>query len=498
MHATSLTTLRATLCRLLPALIVFALLLFAAPFVALMFFASPSMDDFARATLAPPNATGFTCPSSLNSISVAWAQYAHLAAGKVTSGGSGRWLTSLLQTSVMSTFGLSTPYGWLLLLVVLTNIVALAYFFKLFFRVPPTRAAVAASVLYAAWLASYLNPGDNIFYLTGALEYQFPISIMLILAALLCRSRHTWLDYVLLAASATAIPAQHEIAGFFLLVCLLAGAVIAVVLKQKLRPWLLASGFAFLSLAAIMLSPAMISKFAFGEGGGLPGTYFSHLYPHVTRAVQHGVDWVLNPVVLLAVLCTPLLLWPSEHMDNGYRPPGWLALLGLGAICVLLGEYAGVEMVSFFTVFPPRVVGFYQFLFLVLLTCVIVVGVPELSTLRPSVSARLGLFLLFAISLLVSQNFRQAQWDLRGPARSWHEGNVARLMQVGEVLQFDPLPQKPVLFLESGLSKNTACWVNQCMAAYLGANLVSLRGPKENHWDGGNPCDPDSPTKTTN
>jgi hypothetical protein len=389
----------------------------------------------------------------------------------------------------MSKFGLSTSYGWLLLLVMLTNVVALAYFFKSFLGVSRTRALLAGAVFYVAWLASFSSPGDSIYWLTGAMEYQLSISNMLIIVSLLCKSRHTIVSYIVLAVLAIAIPAQHEIAGVFLFVCLLGGVVAARVLKLELHQWLLCLGLAALSVSAIMFSPAMTLKMA--THGHFTQGYVTQILPHAKRAVHYGIDWVLKPAVLLSAFCIPLLLATHENSESEYRPPRWLALAGIGAMCVLLGEFANAEMGSWSGELPPRAVGWFQFVFWFLLVCVVLIGVPEISKIRFSTGSRIGILTLLALSLLGSENFRQAEKDLRGPARFWHRSSVARLSQKGSVLQFDPLPPKPRMFKESGLSKSTGCWVNQCAAVYLGANVVSLKGPKENHWDGGNPCDID-------
>jgi len=455
-------------------LIPLVLVAFAVPFVALMFCAAPVGDDFPKAAVAPPNADGYRCPGHVSSFAVAWAQYANIDNGRMIQGGtgSGRWLSSLLETIVMSKSGLSTSYGWLLLLVMLTNVAALSYFFRSVLRVPRTRALLAASVLYAVWLASLNDLTENVFWLTGALEYQLSISAMLALAGLFCKSRHTVTSYVLLAVLAIAIPAQHEIAGSFLVACLLAGIVAALVLKLPIRPWLLSFGLAALSFAAIMLSPAMISKL---------GRHSTLLYAF---AVKGCIHWVLNPPFLLAAICIPLLLWTSEDTGSEYQPPRWLAVVGIGAICVLLVEYAGLGMV----IHRARIDGWFQFVFLVLLVSVILVGVPEASKIRISTGTRIAIFLLFGVSLLSSGNFHQAERDVRGPARSWHRSSIARLAERGRSLQCDPLPPKPILFRESGLSKNPGCWVNQCLAAYLGADSVALKGPSENNWGGDTPC----------
>jgi len=459
------------------------LLVFAAPFIALMFLASPSSDDFAKAILAPPNSVGVTCVRQPQVFSAAWAQYTN-------AGGSGRWLTALLQNIAMNTFGLSSSYGWLLLLVMLTNVAALSYFFSNLLRVPHTRALLVAGIFYAVWLASFPNPGQNIFWLTGAMEYQLSLTTMLILAGLLCKPSDTIRRYLVLAVLAAAVPAQHEIAGTFLVVCLFAGVIAARVLKLQLRQWLLCFSLAVLSFAVILLSPAMAFKFAVGHGHSTVG-YITHILPYAKRTVGHVIHWVLNPPVLLGAFCVPLLLWPDESLENEYRPPRLIALVGTGALCVLLGQLANAEMVTFSSSFPSRVVGWFQFVFLLLLICVVLIGVPEISKLGLSTGFRIGVFALFAASLLTSENFRLAGRDLLGPARSWHSSNMIRLTQKGSVLLFDPLPPKPDEFEETGLSKNSGCWVNQCMAVYLGADIVSLKGPKENHWDGGNPCDLD-------
>jgi hypothetical protein len=459
-------------------LIPFALLIFFAPFVGLMFCASLSSDDFAKATLATP---GYVCARQVSFFSAAWPEYTN---------GSGRWLANLVESAAMTKFNLTASYGWLLLLVMVTNIVALSYFLRNLFQVPRINALFAAGVVYAAWLASFSSPGENIFWVTGAIEYQLSITTLLLIAGVLCKFRQTIYTYIALGVLAIAVPAQHEIAGVFLLACLLGGLIAAQFLKIPIRPWLLSLGLCGISLAAIMLSPGMAIKMA---GGHSARGYAAQIVPHARRAIELGVEWVLNPSLLLGVLCIPLLLWGGKDAKDEYRPPRWLALLGIGAICVLLGEFANAEMRSGLPGFYPRVIGWFQFVFCVLLGTVISTGAPEISKIRFSTPSKVGLFALFALSLLASGNFHQAEKDLRGPARSWHRGNVIRLAQSGNQLLLDPLPAKPKMFDETGLSKNTGCWVNQCLAIYLKANEVSLKGPSENHWGGGNPCSDPAP-----
>jgi hypothetical protein len=61
----------------------------------------------------------------------------------------------------------------------------------------------------------------------------------------------------------------------------------------------------------------------------------------------------------------------------------------------------------------------FQFVFWLVLVCVIVTGVPEIAQMRFSPSSRIVILALFALSLLGSRNFRWAEKDLRGPARPY-------------------------------------------------------------------------------
>jgi hypothetical protein len=462
------------------ALIPAALLVFAAPFIGLLFCATLNTDDFAKATLSldcvrrQPNFLAYT-----------WSYYVSPLA-------TGRWGSTLVQFA-MSKVDLIASYGWLLLLFMLTNVAALAYFVENFFRVSRTKSLLAAGVFYAAWLASVASPAENLFWLTVAIEYQFTISTMLILAGLLCNSRRTRFSYFALALLAIMIPAQHEIAGAFMLAVLLAGVVVARILKLPATQWGLSLGLVALSFSVEMFSPAMARRLS-----SKPKILwdFTHVLPYAKRAVDHGIDWMTRPPILLCALCLPLLLRPFEDSSSGseYRPPRWLALAGLGAMCVLLAEFAGAEMSSGYGQLPPRTVGWFQFAFWLLLICVIFVGVPEISAIKFSPSSRIGLSLLLVVSLFGSANFRLAEKDLRGPARPWWAANVARLRQRGGSLRLEPLPPRPALFRFTSLATepdSDRCWVNQCMALYLGAKTVAVKDSGENPGGCGSDKDPD-------
>jgi hypothetical protein len=429
-------------------LIPVTLLVFAAPFIALLFYSSMTVDDFAKATLA----FYIRQPSIL---SITWLYYTR---------SSGRWLTTILQCFVMSRADLTVFYGWLLLLIMLSNIAALSYFLVSFLRVSSGQALLAAGVFYAVWLTNVPTPIQGVFWLTVAFEYQLSLTAMLILAGLLCKPRHAAWSYMAIAALAIAIPGQHEIAGLFTFICLL-GAVAAVRLqKSEARQWWLALGLTTVSLAVIMLSPGKVLQFAHGHKTPWD---VAHILPYAKRAMEHGIDWAMNPAVLLYAFCSSFLL-RSEDLADGreYIPPRWLALAGLGAMGALLVEFASAEMTSGYGVFPPRTVGWFQFVFSLLLVGVIVIGVPEISRVSLSPVSRAALSLFLVASLLGFANFRLAEKDLRGPARPYWKSSIARLRQRGDALQFGPLPARPALFEEPSLAARGATLLF-CVAEFI-------------------------------
>src|SRR5579862_5628044 len=100
------------------------LIIFMAPFITLLFFSLPATDDFCKATLS----FGQHPQQQPDVLSVTWLYYTRWSA---------RWLTTLLQSLIMSHVELAAAYGWLLLMIVIANFGALWYFFRTIFRLRP-------------------------------------------------------------------------------------------------------------------------------------------------------------------------------------------------------------------------------------------------------------------------------------------------------------------------------------------------------------------------
>jgi hypothetical protein len=442
---------------LLPA----ALIVFAAPFLALLFYAVPTTDDFCKATLS------FNCVPQPDVLTITRLYYTQW---------SPRWLTTFLQSFVMSHVDLVAAYGWLLLAVISTNIAALWFFFRTFFRIPHRTSFLAAAIFYSAWVATLAHPEEEILWLTGAMEYFLSLSTLLVLLSLLYRRRNSIWYFVGITLLSIAVPAQHEIAGTFLCVILLAAALLMRIQHRPARQWFLSLGVATLSQAVVMLSPGNRLRAAQEHRHMWD---IAHLPKWVAHSFYHGLDWLSYPSILLAACCIVLLLQSSREADaSDESAPKWLGLAGVGAMIFITAEYCLVEMASGNWA-PDRVVAWFAFVFCLLFICVIVTGVPEIFRVRFSQATRIGVFTVFAVTILGSANFRAAIEDLAGGAQSWHRIDKAQLARRGGAVEFELPAHYPKLAMEQEVTSDPGCWVNRCLANYLHASSVIGKNSRE-------------------
>jgi len=437
------------------------LLIFAAPFIVLLFFALPATDDFCKATLS------FNCVPQPGVIRITWMYYARW---------SPRWVTTLLQSFIMSHVDLVASYGWLLLAVIVSNLAALWYFFRTFFSLTRSTSLLVATVFYAAYVASLPHLSEKIFWLTGATEYYLSLSTLLVLVSLLYRPRRAVWYYVAVAILSLAIPAQHEIAGTFLCGVLLAVAAVKRIKKVPALQWYLSLGMAVLSQAVVMASPGTAFRAA-QENRHLWD--LAHLPKWLAHSFYHGLLWLQTPSFLLAALSIVLLTQRDRQTPATSDPElRWFPLGGLCAMLFVLCENCLVETGSGSSS-PERVVTWFEFVFWLLFVCVILTGVREINEAHFSMSTQASVFLLLSITLLGSSNFRAAVKDLNGPAQSWHRIGSTWLKQRGGALEFETPTQYPNMAMRSQITSDPGCWVNRCLANYLHAKSVVAKSSLE-------------------
>jgi hypothetical protein len=422
---------------------------FAAPFLALLFYAVPATDDYCKATLSYD---GIRQPGVWALI---WRAYLTW---------SPRWLTLFLQSSFMPRVDLVGSYGWLLLMVVLVTLASLCCFFAKVLRLPPVQSLLAASVFYAAWLAVLAQPSENFYWLACGTEYQLPLCVMLVLASLLVHSGPSARNTVAIALLSFAVPAQHELAGAFLCAMLLFALIIVLWRRLPAFRWILSFTLAALSFAIVVLCPG-ISGRAANEHRHL-GPSAALLWTLSRTILQHTTQWLFHPVVWIAGISIGLLSWPAGRR----LPAKWLALAGLLGMGILLVESSLVELTL--GQLPGRVVGLFQFQLWLLLVCVSAAGVSRISRTKYAPALGAAVMLCLVASLFTSPNFRAAVDDLRGPAAAYRRNLSGHLEHPGKSPVNLSGSPNPHLFLNQWISAHPGCWVNRCVANYIGAQQV--------------------------
>jgi hypothetical protein len=438
-----------------------ALVIFLAPFVALLFYSVPALDDFCKASLS------YNGVPQRSALSITWLYFTQW---------SPRWVTTFTQSLVMSHVDLARAYGWLLLAVMVANCLALWYFFRTVFHLTRANSLLIAGVFYAAYLASLADPAAQLYWFTGAVEYNLSFTTLLVLASLLYQARRGFWYYLAIVVLSIVIPAQHEIAGVFLFIVLLGGIVITRILRLPTVQWYVTFAVATVSQIIVMRSPGNALRAA---------QEHRHLWDlaHLPRWVGHsfyrGLGWLSFPSILVAACCIFLLCHRDQDSQSpASRPPGWLGLVGVCAMLAVCCEVALVEVASGVWI-PYRVVAWFQFFFWLLFVCVIAIGIPELHNVRFSPSTRVGAFALLALTLFASDNFRAAVSDLRGPAQKWWQASNSRLHQSGGALEFQVPTHYPQMAMHQDLVADAGCWVNICVANYVRAKSVAVKDSSE-------------------
>jgi hypothetical protein len=437
------------------------LLVFAIPFTALMFYSVPAADDFCNASLS------FNTVPQNGVLALTWAYYTQW---------SPRWVSYFLLGGSMSHGNLLHSYGWLLLLVALTNLAALWYFFSTIFKLSRSRSFLVAAVFYATWIVILGSPDQQLYWLSDVMIYNLSLSTLLVLIALLLRPRARIWYYGLVALLSIAVPAQHEVAGTFLCMAVFAASVVATVKKLPRSQWYLSLIASSVSMAIVMRSPGNAIR-AVQEHKHLWD--IAHFPRWLAHSAYHGIDWLAGPALLVSAFCILLLCQQAPESSVKVNAPSkWIAAAGLLGMFAIVFECALTEVATG-TWLPDRVAVWFQFIFMLLFVCLVVCGAPEIYGTRFSPGTRLAVFTLFSVTLLGSANFRAAVEDVRGPAEAWWRIEDARLSQRGGTLEYEAPAAYPQLAKPQKLVEDSGCWVNRCLANYLHAQNVIVKNSKE-------------------
>ncbi len=373
-------------------------------------FAKPRADDFCGAAVAP---------GILAHIQWTYDNW------------SGRWLAHGVEVFLLSAWDPTVSYPLIAGGFALFHLICAATFVRAVLGREAklsTVISMAASYFVLFW-SMHPAPGQSFYWFTGSVEYQFNLSLIFLLWALLWRGsewRGMRLGFAAAGAAVLAFltPAVHELGGCILMAALVAGA--GLTWKTK-RPgawlWALAAACGIIGLLVTGLAPGYQLRQAMGfpDGYNLPLT----VWLTFLQAVKAGTRWVCDVKLLAATglfvmhpavrALRPAWLDQERAVWKWAVPGVWalLLLIGFGVPSWITGgEMAGRTLSAVFWIF---LVGWFANVF------VFTRGLDPESVLSKTHLPTIGssLLLLYSLSIVTTGNTRVALHDLVHRAAPW-------------------------------------------------------------------------------
>lgn len=438
-----------------------------------LFHASPARDDFNRASVAGP------LVQSVIQFHQTW---------------SGRWSATALQIALGRNFDPIGHYPALMIPFTLIFFLGCLSFISLVAAPSATRLARFG----LAWLLSCLiwlnlpEPGEVLYWLTGAVEYLLPVMSGVILLAWLARAEASRppLRYIHAAGLAIAtlfMTGLHDVIGLYFLCVLLLILIYRLACKMKagLLPLLIAvAAVGFLLTIATPGVSARRAAYASlaPEAGGL-------LLRGILKTVQiFCAQFLLAPSLILGSVI--VLVGGAGRMVG----PRWIerdraffrlafpvlaivSPLGLMLVVMLGGLYDP----------PPRLADAAFIIFIFGWVLSLIAWMPTKLEMAISPRAR-GLIaiagFLFVLSFFTSGNSYRAASDAVMRLRPYARATHARTAQMRSAaadpracVTLAPLPQRPLLYPDAEISADPGHPLNRGYAAFFGVASVRLNAP---------------------
>jgi len=385
----------------------------------------------------------------------------------------GRWLSTFLEYLILPRLNFSWAYGPVLALLALAQIYCAKIFIGTLLRATGRLSWMLAVGGYIVWLTSGPTVGQNLYWLTGAIEYQVSFIAILLLFSLLCQDRNSRLIAVFSVALSFLIPALNELAGSTLICVLVVLCGVLILEKAASRRIWLACLFAALSSLS-MMSAAPGNKIRkardFPDGWKAAG-----IVPAGKSIIYTRIEWVLNPVLVSATALFVLL--PSIKRLR----PAWTQIKPTYLIVAPILIVAAWFLLDFALAClhsgdpPSRVQAWNHMMWSILWFLTVFAWTRNGNEGKPTATFLQTIFaVMLSVSILFSQNTKDAMSDLAKRAPAWHVAQL-RLLHTRENIAVVPtLPQTPKSFFDEPITSDPEYWINRCVAHYLHIESIAV------------------------
>lgn len=356
--------------------------------------------------------------------------------------------------------------------------------------------AFLALAVFCGFLAGLKSLNECLYFLAGSATYFWGMIFSLVTIRLFIRlHKNKGLSVpgaLMLASSIILGTGTNEMAALgttFLAILL---ALLAVLKKTRLRPWLI--GFAVLAICCFLLSYLAPGNFARSGAGTLETTIvvsfdniLKILWISAAEMFEFTTRWIFF---------TPLapLLWVFVHV---FRPNNdWLMLPGLSrranlglAALLWLGLTFTAIFVTCFALsgsLPARTLASIQFIFVAGAFYLFLLGFDQVEAFiqrrfsHTKVGSSNAVFLIFLAMMLAQKNVFLPAFNLvSGDFHEFRQGYIQRTETArnhkGEDVVFDKLPAYPYPVFYRELKTDPDDWANRAYARFWGLKSVRVR-----------------------
>jgi Family of unknown function (DUF6056) len=326
---------------------------------------------------------------------------------------------------------------------------------------------------YIVWITSGPPVGQNLYWLSGAFEYQASFIALLLLFSLLCRDLASRMSSVFPVALSFLIPAMNELAGATL-ICVLAIVCIALILERadSRRIWQACLVAALISLSIVVLAPGNKIR----RAHDFPNAWQAAAIPGAIKSVIYSrVDWALNPVLVSGTALCVLL--PSIKRLR----PAWTQTRPTYLIVGPMLIFSAWSVLAFALAWlhggdpPSRVETWSHMVWSLLWFLTVIAWTHNEAVTQPTATLLQTIFtLMLGISIFFAQNTRDAMSDLLKRAPAWHRAQLQRLQTTENIALVPPLPAYPKSFFEEDITDDPKMWLNRCVADYLHVGSIAV------------------------
>jgi hypothetical protein len=469
-----------------------AAILTVAATLGMMWFAVPAGDDFGRAAhvvLSGPLTISEPWPEYLRHHYLTW---------------NGRWAAIGFDAALLPNVDLVGAYPWLLVVPALAQVGGLLFLWRLLLG-PRAWGRVGLSALLTVAVLWSGVPGIEqfIYWFTGVVEYQFPFTMMIVCMGCLIiversdSTRPCWLLVSTAGIVAVLITGMHELCALALWVLVGLGWIWSLRAGWS-RQWAWATVFALTTagLAVSVMAPGHALRAAEIDQGvqqaGLP-----IVNSPVPRAIEtlkviasqqrnELLGWLLDARLLAASVWLLLAGRATGAAPSG-RVPLYLPPLALVFWLGLVSAWIAVPTWGLRVFTPPRILATAYTVFVLgwMINLHLWSQGPPSGDDRRLKLMRLGAALVLMVGLLTQGTFRKVVREVRsGRALAYRAAVVdrdrrSRLVVRSRVqtdLVWEPLPRRPILQMDPGLTTDPNYWGNKCIATYYRARSARLGG----------------------